>query len=257
MKLKGSDITAYIVTLFLLAGTGTVLFLDNRDEARRNCRSIEISAETAGRFVEDEEVKQFIRDGYGECVGQRINKIDLGAIEHILDNSGAILKSQVWTSSDAVLHVCLSERTPIVRFQKDGDCFYADAQGCLFELHHNCDLSIPIIDGDFPVNFREDYKGEAQSLEERQWLSQALDMIKAMEGTPWKENITQISVQPKGDIVMVPREGSELFVFGSPAGAADKFERMGRYYTHILPEKGKDYYSRVSVKYKGQIICTK
>jgi hypothetical protein len=30
---------------------------------------------------------------------------------------------------------------------------------------------------------------------------------------------------------------------------------MEKYYTHILPAKGKDFYAIVDLKYKGQIVC--
>ena len=54
-----------------------------------------------------------------------------------------------------------------------------------------------------------------------------------------------------------PRQGKERFIFGLPSGFESKFDRMGRYYTTILPEKGAGYYSTVNVKYNGQIVCRK
>jgi cell division protein FtsQ len=83
-------------------------------------------------------------------------------------------------------------------------------------------------------------------------------MVTFMEASKvWAENISQITVKPGGDLVMVPREGKEVFIFGQPTDVAAKFEKIGRYYTAIVPDKGEGYYSTVNVKFKDQIVCRK
>jgi cell division protein FtsQ len=54
---------------------------------------------------------------------------------------------------------------------------------------------------------------------------------------------------------MVPRKGQEIFLFGQPVNIQDKFRRMEMYYSNIIPAKGTDTYSLVSVEYDGQIVC--
>ncbi|MCQ2174435.1 MAG: hypothetical protein MJY61_04805 [Bacteroidales bacterium] len=258
MKLKGSDIVSIFLVLLILAGLAAVCSLDGRERSKMNCRAVKLSIDEPFRLIEDEQVMLRIREDYGECVGRKLDELDLSAIEKTLDGSGVVLKSQVWTTPDAVLHISLKQRTPVVRFLKDGGCFYSDRDGHLFKASRRCSLDLPVIDGDLPIEFGGELPTEdgAES-EKKRWLMQTLDMLETMKDTPWEENVTQISVLPGGDMVMVPREGTELFLFGRPDGAADKFERMGKYYTHILPAKGEGYYRKVSVKYKGQIICTK
>ncbi len=56
---------------------------------------------------------------------------------------------------------------------------------------------------------------------------------------------------------MIPREGNERFIFGSPFDAAAKFGRMADYYRYILPDKGEGYYRTVNVKFDKQIVCKK
>ncbi len=73
----------------------------------------------------------------------------------------------------------------------------------------------------------------------------------------WAEIISQITVRPDWDLVMVPRKGKELFIFGQPDNLEEKFTKMEKYYTTILPEKGEGFYSTVNLKYNGQIICRK
>jgi cell division protein FtsQ len=67
--------------------------------------------------------------------------------------------------------------------------------------------------------------------------------------------MVQISVEEGRNLILIPGEGNERFLFGQPTDIEDKFSRMEKYYTHILPAKGKDFYEIVDLKYKGQIVC--
>ena len=71
----------------------------------------------------------------------------------------------------------------------------------------------------------------------------------------WKGKIVQIHIEQNGDIVLVPRKGQETIVLGQPTEIEDKFERLARYYTAIIPEKGEKTYKRVDLRYRGQIVC--
>jgi cell division protein FtsQ len=71
----------------------------------------------------------------------------------------------------------------------------------------------------------------------------------------WKDKIVQISVREDGDLILIPREGRERFLFGQPEDVEEKFSKMEKYYTHILPAKGEGHYRTVDLKYKGQIVC--
>ena len=54
---------------------------------------------------------------------------------------------------------------------------------------------------------------------------------------------------------MIPRTGKERFIFGQPDRFDEKFDRMKKYYTAVVPEKGSDKYKEVDLRFKGQIIC--
>ena len=78
-----------------------------------------------------------------------------------------------------------------------------------------------------------------------------------MRGTPWEENIRNINVREDGNLVLVPAEGREKFIFGPPVRIAEKFSLMERYYTAVAPSKEGGYYSTVDLRYKGQLVCRK
>ncbi len=184
--------------------------------------------------------------------------MDLAKVENVLEGKSAILKADAYTTPDGYLNVRLRQREPVIRFQKDNNGFYADEKGFLFPLQRNYTSMVPIIDGAVPLNVERGYKGEPKTDAEKKWLSEVIDLVNFMQKSKtWAENICQITVTEGGDLLMIPRQGKETFIFGSPVDYERKFEMMGRYYTTILPEKGAGYYKTVNVKYNGQIVCRK
>ena len=222
------------------------------------CEGVRVCFADDYRFVTEEDVKGYLDKYYGAYIGQRIDSIRLHKVEEILDVQSAILKSEAYTTDDGMLNISITQREPVVRFQKEDTGFYADEKGFIFPLQENYTSHVQIIDGNIPVSFSEGFKGQPQSEKEQQWMQGVLELLKCMEKSKvWSENIVQMHVDENGDLVMIPRSGNERFIFGSPFDAEAKFDRMAGYYRYILPEKGEGFYRTVNVKFDNQIVCKK
>ena len=222
------------------------------------CAGVKVEFADKFNFVTAEDIEGYLKNEYGTYIGQLLDSVDLGKVEAILDRKSAILKSEAYTTPDGYLNVRIRQREPSVRFQKGENGFYADSKGFLFPLQDNYTSKVPIIDGEIPISFESGYKGQPKTEAEKEWLDRVIELISYIQGSKtWSENICQISVRKNGDLVMVPRSGKELFIFGQPVDIEDKFTRIGKYYTSIVPEKGEGFYSTVNVKFKGQIVCRK
>ena len=222
------------------------------------CGGVNVEFADGYNFVTADDIAGYLDSEYGAYIGQRLDSVDLARVERILDGKSAILKTEAYTTADGMLNVKVFQREPVVRFQKGDNGFYADERGFLFPLQSNYTSQVPIIDGEVPLTFASGYKGEPVTEKEKVWLKEIIGLVNFMqESKTWAENISQISVRPDGDLVMVPRQGKELFIFGHPDGFEEKFSKMGKYYTTILPQKGEGYYSTVNLKYNDQIICRK
>jgi cell division protein FtsQ len=233
----------------------------SKNEAGRmqmTCTGLEIKIKGEHHFVNKKDIKEYIEKGYGAYIGQRIDKMDLTKIEKILDRRSAILKSEAYTTPDGRLNIQITQREPAVRFQKEGYGFYADERGFIFPLQNNYTSYVPIVDGYIPLIEGPDFKGAPSDTSEIKWLGKILSLTGYMKHSGiWEKNIVQINVSKNGDLILIPVEGREKFIFGKPMNIEDKFERIEDYYKSIIPYKGKDYYSVVNVKYDGQIVCRK
>ena len=219
--------------------------------------SVMILDSAVNRFVTRADIEKYLKKEYGDYIGLHPDSIDLCKIEKIIDSRSAVLKSQAYTTRDGKLNVTVTQRTPMVRFQKEDGGFYADAEGFLFPLQNSYASRVQIIDGDIPLKANSGYKGVVEDPKQQEWLKKVLEVVDYMESSKtWKDKIVQITVCDGGELKMVPRVGNEIFLFGQPVNYRDKFRRMEIYYSNILPAKGSDTYDTISVEYDGQIVCS-
>ena len=250
-------IAAAAVCLLVIAFI-TVFGMREARQRQLTCGGVNVVFADGYNFVTAEDIEGYLNKEYGAYIGQRIDSVDLARVEKILDGKSAILKTEAYTTPDGRLNVKVRQREPVVRFQKGENGFYADERGFLFPLQSNYTSQVPIVDGNVPLTFASGYKGEPVTEKEKEWLVKIIALVNYIKDSKvWSDNISQISVRQDGDLVMVPRKGKEFFIFGQPDNFEDKFSRIGKYYTTIIPEKGEGFYSTVSVKYDGQIVCRK
>lgn len=218
--------------------------------------NVVIADSSMNRFVSKADVKKFLDKEYGEYIGMPLDSIDLVKVEKIIDGRSAVNKSEAYTTRDGMLNVRLTQRPPVVRFQKSDGGFYADAEGFLFPLQSSYASRVQVIDGDIPLKANSGYKGEISDEKGKAWLGKVIDLVNYMESSrTWKDKIVQITVCNNGELIMVPREGRERFHFGQPDDIHEKFRKMELYYTSIVPAKGEKEYSMVNLEYQGQIVC--
>ena len=248
-----------IITALVLAGGLVAAYIYGRAcRASLKCTglSVTILDSTVNHFVTGADVEKYLKKEYGNYIGIHPDSIDLHKVEKIIDSRSAVLKSQAYTTRDGKLNVTVTQRTPMVRFQREDGGFYADAEGYIFPLQRTYASHVQIIDGNIPLAADSGYKGAIEDPKEKAWFDSMMAVVNHIERSrTWKDKIVQISVDEGRNLILIPREGNERFLFGQPTDIEDKFSKMEKYYTHILPAKGKDFYAIVDLKYKGQIVC--
>src|SRR5690606_5616835 len=70
----------------------------------------------------------------------------------------------------------------------------------------------------------------------------------------WRAQISGLELDRKGNIKLFQQVGKQVIEFGKPVEIGEKFKKINLFYKEILPLKGWNFYARVNVKYKGQII---
>lgn len=250
----------YIITIItgvLIFGSMTIAVLMGKDSRKSlTCKGLEvvITDSLENDFVSKNDVKKFLDREYGQYIGETLDSINLTRIENIVDGRSAVLKSEAYMTKDGILHINVTQRKPIVRFQKAEGGFYADAEGFVFPLQSSYASYVQIVDGDIPINMKSGHKGKIEDPKQKEWFDKVMTVVNYIENSEtWNEKIVQIHAQATGELILVPRTGSERFLLGQPINIEDKFDRMESYYRAIASDERK--YSMVSLEYDGQIVC--
>ena len=247
--------SAAVACLFLWL-VGDRMAAESRREVTCNGLDVRIADSLDRKFITPDDIRDWMAD-YGTYLGQRLDSVDLRRVETVIDGKSAVRKSQAWLTDDGVLHVSITQREPVIRFQSASGGYYADADGFLFPLQNRHTVRVPVVDGALPLHLGQGYKGIPQTEEERTWVLSMLELVRWLGArAEWNDLVCQITAQKDGNLVLVPREGSERFLFGTPTGIPGKFDRIQKYYESIAPSREKPY-RLVDVRYEGQIICKK
>ena len=244
MKLCRRHILSLFALVALLAAMVATTSLSAVDRRLRTCEGVRVTFTDGPRFLSEAEVKNVLDKRCGSYIGQRLDSLQLFKIESVLNMQSAVLRSEAWTTDDGYLNVRITQREPVARFQNGDDGFYVDRNGVYFPLKDSYSANVPIIDGNAPVGGSDKARKE--------WMQDALAMLAYMDGG-WANRIVQMHVDENGDLILIPREGDERFIFGEPRDVKAKFSRMEDYYRYIKP--GEKQYKVVNLKYEGQIIC--
>lgn len=227
---------------------------------RKSCRcerlQVRVLDSLENHFVSESDIKTVLDKTFGQYIGIAADSLDLVRIEEVVNRKSAVFDSEAYLTNDGTLHIDITQRRPVVRFQKSDGGFYADADGYIFPLQSSFSSHVQIIDGHIPLAANSGYKGEISNPEEKEWFEKIMTLVNYMEErSEWKDKIVQIHVRADRNLILIPRIGRERFVFGHPDEVEEKFERMKKYYTAVVPEKGSDKYKEVDLRYRGQIIC--
>ncbi|MGM9790929.1 MAG: cell division protein FtsQ/DivIB [Candidatus Cryptobacteroides sp.] len=231
--------------LVFLTGMGTLLYLSAQKRHRISCSELRVNIVDGEKFVSAQQIDAFILRSYGVCRGERIDSIGLDRIERLICSRDEVKGCEAWVTDDGVLHVDVLQRTPVMRFNKNGEGYYVDAEGYVFPLGDNYEAPVPVIDSDLKKGFDSD------------WLHSAIALVTRMSASPvWKDRIVGYEVDGSGDFIL--RSEQTCFIWGDFADGARKLSYLEKYYDRILPRcSADDTYTTVNLKYKGQIICRK
>ena len=247
---------AIVLAILFCFGMGSLYRHVRQERAQTVCGTLQVHFTDSLQFVSEQDIREYLDTNYGAYIGERLDSVRLSRIEDILESRSAVMRCEAWTTDDGTLHLDITQRAPVLRFQNGNRGFYVDDRGFIFPLHQTFSVDVPLVEGAIPVDIPEGYKGEAPDEFARNWIAGVLAMHQYISGSrTWQRNIKHIRVRPNGDLLLTLDRRSEEFIVGQPENIPDKLMRIDRYLGYIAPTKAEGYYRTVNVKYNQQIIC--
>ena len=210
----------------------------NRKNQIANLNNIEIDYK---KFIDSKNITKYLTENHISFNGTLISDIDFVSIEEALNEHPYIIKAEIYTHQKGKINILLKNRIPYVRVITNSDDFYLDSNMVKFPLNNILTENVLIITGKFDYND-----------------TKAKGLIKLINNNEfWESQITQIHFNDEDDVILITRVGDQLIEFGDLDNQEDKLNNLNIFYKKVMPVQGWQKYSKVSLKFNNQIVCTK
>ena len=159
------------------------------------------------------------------------------------DKHPLISNAECYRTSDNRIGIEITQRLPILRVMAaNGENYYIDIKGQTMPIPESA-ADVAIVTGHVTKAFATKELYEFGMYLRKHPL--------------WQAQIQQINVTQAKELELVPRVGDHIIFLGKPGNYENKFKRLKTFYKKGLNEIGWNKYSRISLEFNNQIICTK
>ncbi len=230
---------------------------------RRNAviRGLECHVEKAGaELLTPPEVDSLIHIGFPRINATQIKDIDEDAMEKHLEKHPYIRHAEVNVTNGGKVIVEVVPQAPVVRMFYQGNEFYISREGTCMPLcpNHYCNVLVGSSDWEEPLlkrpstlNLADTSRQQPISLKKIWRLASFL-----FDHPKYGDVFDQVYLDDKGDLYLVPKLSNLYILVGDTTELETKFENLWAFFDQGINQVGWDAYSSISLKYKGQVVCT-
>lgn len=241
----------FLATVLVFVSIG---FADKKQNRRFNGKIVIMITNQFNNYFIDENDLLAIINGMGldPEKGSMPHFPDLRGIEKRLEAEMFISDAQIFRDLMGNLVVVAAQRRPIARIiRPDAPDAYIGEEGTILPVSEKFTSRVMLVSGDFT-----DHLVKTASLTMDDQNRPYFELIRFINADPfWKAQISQLEIAEDGKINMYPQVTKQVIEFGLPDDIEIKFRKLNIFYKKILPFKGWNYYRRVSLEYKDQIVC--
>ena len=247
-----------LVSLFALAlaGLAAYSFMQYRNQ-KVDRILVHIDRQDTTGFLNEKAIKLLIAKT-DSVVGKQVKQVNTAKIENLLAVDPYVEKADVYLNLSGDLVVSLKERKPVLRvYNLQNQSCYLDTKGVLFPLSNSF---VPRV---LPANGYIRTKLVCGSnIFEKKYRKTSLPVLfllaKKIEANNFLQaNVSQLFVNSKGKIDMVPELGRYVIHFGDSTDMNIKLENLEAFNKQVFAHGGWSKYSSINLEFTNQIVCTK
>ncbi len=261
-KLKLISIWILILT-YLVIITG---FISEKEESLL-CNTIEISILDSlnNRFLNKTNIMSLLEEENLNILGYPVNEIDIKKLEKLLMDNQKIGNSEIYFTTKGRLNIEITQHKPMVRIiNNKNDSYYLGEHGTIIPVSDNFSPYVLVLSGHIHEPFNIHKINNIWELEtgnfnkKEKIIYDAFHLVKFIcEHEFWRSQIVQIYVNDMYEFEIIPRVGPHIIEFGNTAYCAEKFDKLETFYLEYLNKTDWNKYTRINLKFKNQVICTK
>jgi cell division protein FtsQ len=200
--------------------------------------------DTSGQaYVSPSEIREILTNKHCRIVGKQLLNVDFQKVERLAETHKMVSRAECFSTPSGQVILNIWQIYPVLRIMQDGGSYYIDEKGQRSGISFNSAADVPVASG---------------VIRDSTHVRRLYRMAMMLRRDPfWNAQIEQIYVAPNGEWILIPCVGDYEIEFGLPNDVEEKLQRLRLFYQKALPKVGWERYSKISVKYKNQIVCTK
>lgn len=251
-------------------------YCSQQKEVRR-CHEIRVVVQDSADygFITPGMVKGWFEQEKIKLLNKEVSAINTLELERLVSRRGYVKRARVYTSMDGVLHVELTQRRPIIRFNTaNGYNFYLTEDNYILPAQRYFVTYVPVVSGTISFPFEKGYVGslkdfakdnEKKNTKNYLFLSNLISFVEFVREDPfWNAFFVQIDVlwDPENQakepqIRLVPRVGELEIRMGGVDNYQEKLKKLLTFYRSGLTYEGWNTYRVINIAYKDQVVCSK
>ena len=194
-------------------------------------------------FISKREILRLLNNKKLSPIGKKISEINVRELVEELKKHPLIGNAECYRTPGNRIGIEITQRVPILRVMAaNGEQYYIDDKAHTMPVPNSA-ANVAIVTGHVDKAFA---------------TKELYEFGMFLQKNPlWKAQIQQINVTTAKELELVPQVGDHIIFLGKPNHYENKFERLKTFYKKGLNEIGWNKYSRISLEFDNQIICTK
>lgn len=241
-----------LLTLLGAAALTAMVIAANVVRSRKQVRGVEarIKCGQTPRLVDEQTVVDSILAALPQLPATEVKDVDCRKVAEVARRVPYLCNVTASVSVSGKVVVRADQRRPVARLFYGNREMYFDSEGCFMPVSEAGDCDVLVAGGDFAEPFRAD------SLNSQ--LVSLLKLANYLDGErKYAGMIDQVYAERDGNVIMVPKLGGHVVELGEVDRLGEKFANLWLFYLKGMPRAGWNTYSKISLKFDGQVVCTK
>lgn len=240
------SVLKWFILTALLAYVALVSVWANDSAAADRIRGVRVDIEDSpgiGKISRQGVLSELSRLGYS-VNGAPVRSVNTLKIASDLSRINMFESVDCLVTSDNYLNIHIVPMKPEARvFEPDGSSYYINHDGKQIPADARFFIDVPVIQGDFNARFK---------------ASSVLPLVRFLNGDPDLRELTAyVKADSPNDLLMVPLVQGHVVNFGDTTRLVEKKRALMTAYRQVIPRKGWNEYDTISVKFRGQLVCTR
>lgn len=234
----------YTLTVVLTAALVVGIVAINYTLPRQVCRQVKIDVTNDYNvsFVSQEGILRELRAMNTRIEGLYLNNINTEKIERRLAQSEFLENVECFFNLNGDLVIEARQIVPVMRVFDGDDSYYMNRTGKRITADGRYHVDVPVVKGNFDSIFRP---------------TALLPVIDFVAQNPTLNSlVTMYEVRDSNNICFLPSIAGHIVNLGNTSGLKSKFDKLMLFYSKVLPEKGWETYSEITLKWDYQIVGT-